>query len=189
MIFLWVLKTWGHLNAMKFQIELICRNPTLGLSVRMQLTLPKVGKWSPSGLSKIQKTIWGVKYPRLGTFFISMERSWSVDAKRVSHWPFGHLQPKLWEKEGSEVKLPVWLPTTKSQESTSSRRRLKECNTALESSQQELQLWFKPRPNPSSGRGTMNVQSPRTPTQDSFRIPTWESREKKPFGCSLSGEL
>jgi len=35
----------------------------------------------------------------------------------------------------------------------------------------------------------MNVQSPGTPTQDSFGIPTWESREKKPFGCSLSGEL
>jgi hypothetical protein len=29
-----------------------CRNPTLGLSVRMQFTLPKVGKMSPPGLSK-----------------------------------------------------------------------------------------------------------------------------------------
>jgi len=36
-----------------------CRNPTLGLSVRMQLTLPKVGKRSPPGLLKIQKTIEG----------------------------------------------------------------------------------------------------------------------------------
>jgi len=34
-----------------------CCNPTLGLSVRMQLTLPKVGKWSPSGLPKSQKMI------------------------------------------------------------------------------------------------------------------------------------
>jgi hypothetical protein len=82
MIFLWVLKTWGHLNAMKFLIELICRNPTLGLSVRMQLTLPKVGKWSPPGLPKTQKTIWGVKSPRLGAFFISMKRSWSVDTQK-----------------------------------------------------------------------------------------------------------
>jgi len=23
------------------------------------------------------------------------------------HWPFGHLSPKLWAKEGSEVKLAV----------------------------------------------------------------------------------
>jgi hypothetical protein len=34
-----------------------CRNPTLGLSVRMPLAFPKVGKWSPLGLLKTQKTI------------------------------------------------------------------------------------------------------------------------------------
>jgi len=76
-----------------------------------------------------------------------------------SHWPFGHLQPKLWAKEGSGVKLAVWLPTTKSQESTFSRRSNWECNTALESSRRELQLWFRTCPNPSSGRGAMVVQS------------------------------
>jgi len=59
----------------------------------------------------------------------------------------------------------------------------------LESSRQELQLWFRPRLDPSSGRGVMNVQSPRTPTRDSFGTPTWESREKEPFGCSLNREL
>jgi hypothetical protein len=37
----------------------------------------------------------------------------------ASHWPFGHLSPKLWAKEGPRVKLAVWLPTTKSWESTS----------------------------------------------------------------------
>jgi hypothetical protein len=36
----------------------------------------------------------------------------------ASHWPFGHPQPKLWAKEGLGVKLTVWLPTTKSREST-----------------------------------------------------------------------
>jgi len=35
----------------------------------------------------------------------------------------------------------------------------------------------------------MSSQSPGTPTQDSFGTPTWESREKEPFGCSLRGEL
>jgi hypothetical protein len=39
----------------------------------------------------------------------------------------------------------------------------------------------KARLNPSLGRGAMSVQSPGTPT--------WESREKEPFGCSLGGEL
>jgi len=77
----------------------------------------------------------------------------------ASHWQFGHLQPKLWAKEGPGVKLAVWRPTTKSRESTSSRRRLEECNTALESSRRELQHWFKARPDPSLGRGGMAVQS------------------------------
>jgi len=107
-------------------------------------------------------------------------------SKMGSHCPFGHVQPKLWAKEGSGVKLPVWLPTIKSQESTSFRRRFKECDTELESSRQELQLWFKARPNPSSRRRAMTVQSPEIPTRDSFGTPTWESREKKPFGCSLT---
>jgi len=34
-------------------------------------------------------------------------------SKMASHEPFGHLQHKLWLKEGSAVKLIVWLPTTK----------------------------------------------------------------------------
>jgi hypothetical protein len=80
------------------------------------------------------------------------------------HWPFGHLQPKLWAKEGPGVKLAVWLRTTKSRESTRSRRVLRECNMALESSLRGLQLWFRPRPDPRSGRGTMKSQSPGTLT-------------------------
>jgi hypothetical protein len=39
-------------------------------------------------------------------------------SKMASHEPFGHLQHKLWSKEGPRVKLEVWLPTTKSREST-----------------------------------------------------------------------
>jgi len=60
---------------------------------------------------------------------------------------------------------------------------------ALESSRRELQLWFRTCPDPSSGRGAVAVQSPGTPTRDSFGTPTWESWEKRPFGCSLGGEL
>jgi hypothetical protein len=89
----------------------------------------------------------------------------------ASHEPFGHLQPKLWAKEGPGVKLAVWLPTTKSRESTSYRRPLTECDMALESSRGELQLWFRPRPDRRSGREVMFVQSPRTPTRDSFGTP------------------
>jgi hypothetical protein len=106
----------------------------------------------------------------------------------ASHWPFGHLQLKLWAKEGPGVKLAIWLPTTKSRESTSSQRRLEECDTALESSQRELKLWFRTCPNSSSGRRAVAVQSPGTPTQDSFGTPFRESQQNVPFGCSLRGE-
>jgi len=62
---------------------------------------------------------------------------------------------------------------------------------ALESSQGELQLWFRPHSNWRSELGIVSVQSPESPTQDSFRTPTrdsfgtptWESREKESFGC------
>jgi len=35
----------------------------------------------------------------------------------------------------------------------------------------------------------MSIQSLGTLTRDSFGTPTWESREKEPFGCSLGREL
>jgi hypothetical protein len=82
----------------------------------------------------------------------------------ASHCSFGHLQPKLWAKEGPGVKLAVWLPITKSQESTRSQRELGECNTSLERSRWGLQDWFRPCPDPRLGRGVMAVQSPERPT-------------------------
>jgi hypothetical protein len=82
----------------------------------------------------------------------------------ASHWPFGHLWPKLRAKEGPGVKLAVWLPTSKSRESTRSQRALGECDTSLERSRRGLQYWFRPRPDPRSGRGFMAVQSPGSPT-------------------------
>jgi hypothetical protein len=91
-------------------------------------------------------------------------------SKMASHEPFGHLQPKLWAKEGPGVKLAVWLPTTKSRESTSSQRPLTECDMALESFRGELRLWFRPYPNQRPGREVMFVQSLGTPTRDSFGV-------------------
>jgi hypothetical protein len=85
-------------------------------------------------------------------------------SKMASHWSFGHLQPKLWAKEGPGVKLAVWLPTTKSRESTCFRRALRECDTALESSLGGLQDWLRPRRDSKLGRGVMAVQSPGSPT-------------------------
>jgi hypothetical protein len=104
------------------------------------------------------------------------------------HEPFGHLQHKLWSKEGPGIKLAIWLPTTKSQESTRFRCVEVKCDTPLESCRGELQLCFRPRPNPSSGRKVMTAQSPESLNQDNFGTPLWESQEKKPFGCKCGGE-
>jgi hypothetical protein len=82
-----------------------------------------------------------------------------------SHWRFGHLQPKLWAKEGPGVKLAVWLPTTKSRESTSSRRPIWARNMALERSRLGLQLWFRPCRDPILQSGVMAVQSSRSPAR------------------------
>jgi hypothetical protein len=110
-------------------------------------------------------------------------------SKMASHEPFGHLQPKLWAKEGSGVKLAVWLPTIKSWESTFSRHSIWECDTALKSSQRELQLCFRPRLHWTLQSRDMSSQSLGTPTRDSFETPTWESWEKVPFGCKSHEEL
>jgi hypothetical protein len=97
------------------------------------------------------------------------------------HEPFGHLQHKLWQKEGSGVKLAVWLLTTKSRESTRPRCVQVECDTLLESSQRKLQVCFKPHPNQRSEQRVMNSQSFDSPNRDNW---PWD---KKPFGCGCRG--
>jgi hypothetical protein len=108
-------------------------------------------------------------------------------SKMASHEPFGHLQHKLWSKEGLGLKLAIWLLTTKSQESTRSRCVQVECNTLLESSWRELKLFFRPHPNQRSQLGVMSSQSPGSPNRDNFGTPPWESRDKKSFGCRSRG--
>jgi hypothetical protein len=49
--------------------------PHFEASLRMKLTLPKVGTWSPLGLLKTQSLIAGVKTPRIEVFFIPLGRS------------------------------------------------------------------------------------------------------------------
>jgi hypothetical protein len=110
------------------------------------------------------------------------------------HEPFRHLQHKLWQKEKPGVKLSVWFLTTKSREWTQPRCVQMEWDTSLESSQRELQLCFKPRPNQRSEQRVIVPQScgsPNcgSPNCGSFGIPPWEFRDKKPFGCGCRGEL
>jgi hypothetical protein len=82
-----------------------------------------------------------------------------------SHWAFWHLSLKLWAKEGPGVKLAVWLPTTKSRESTSFRRPIWVCDMALERSRRGLQLWLRPRRDPTLQSGVIAVQSSGSPAR------------------------
>jgi hypothetical protein len=60
--------------------------PHFWKSVRMTLTLPKWGLGSPPRLSKLQSLIVGVKRPRIGVFFISLESYESVDVENELAW-------------------------------------------------------------------------------------------------------
>jgi hypothetical protein len=60
--------------------------------------------------------------------------------KMGSHRPFGHLKHKLWPKERLGVELVVWLPTTKSWESTRFASVQAMCDIQLEIFRQRLQL-------------------------------------------------
>jgi len=109
-------------------------------------------------------------------------------SKMALHEPFGHLQHKLWLKEGPGAKLAIWLLTTKSWELTRPRCVQVECNTRLEISRGELQVCFRPCPNQRLERKVMNAQNPGSLNRDNFGTPLWESQEKVSFGCKCGGE-
>jgi len=58
--------------------------PHFEASVRMRLTLPKVGIWSPSRLPQLQSSTAEGKTPCLDVFFISLEKSLKC---RCRKWP------------------------------------------------------------------------------------------------------
>jgi len=109
-------------------------------------------------------------------------------SKMGLHDLFGHLKHKLWPKERLGVKLTIWLRTTKSWESTQFTYVQVACDIPLENSWRELQLFFIPHLNQRSTREVMGPQSHKNPNFGDFKTPTWESRNKMPFGCGPHGE-
>ncbi len=95
------------------------------------------------------------------------------------HCPCEHLKHKLWPKEKPRVKLPVWLPTTTSQESTQFPCMQVACNIPLKSSWQGLQLFFRPHCNQRSANEVTHLQSCGSPSCGNFGTCTWKSRDKK----------
>jgi hypothetical protein len=76
------------------------------------------GSWSPSGLPHFQKAIWGVKTQWLEEFFISLESSWNADVWNGLSLLIWTSETQVMAKKGPGVKLPIWLLTRKSREST-----------------------------------------------------------------------
>ncbi len=62
-----------------------------------------------------------------------------------------------------------------------------EWDIPLESSQGELQVCFKPRPDWRFEQRVMTLWSPKSPNWDNFEITPWESGDKEPFGCGYGG--
>jgi len=102
--------------------------------------------------------------------------------------PFGHLKHKLWPKERLGVKLAVWLPTTKSLESTQFTCVQVACYIPLKISWWRLQLCTRLHLNQRSACGVMGPQSWDSRDFGNFGTPTWESWDKMPFRCRPCGE-
>jgi hypothetical protein len=97
------------------------------------------------------------------------------------------LKHKLWSKERLGVKLAVWLPSIKSQESPRFPCMQVVCHIPLERTQRGLQLYFKPYIIERSTKKVMGPQSHGSPKFVNFGTPIWESQDKMPFGCGLHG--
>jgi hypothetical protein len=95
-----------------------------------------------------------------------------------SHCSFGHLRHKLWAKERVGVKLAIWLPTTKSWDSTRFSCVQATCDIPLERSRRGLQLCFRPCCDRMSTQEVMCLQSRGNPGWWNFGTPTWESQDK-----------
>jgi hypothetical protein len=82
-----------------------------------------------------------------------------------SHCSFRHLKHKLWPKEGSGVKLSVWLPTRKSQELTQFTCVQKVCDILLESSRRGATTLLQ-----TASRSKVCLQSYEVPKPREFQL-------------------
>jgi hypothetical protein len=76
-----------------------------------------------------------------------------------SHDSFEYLKYKLWPKERSKVKVPIWFPIVKSQELLWNTCVQVACHISLENFWQGLQFFLKPHLNQKSSQEVMAHQS------------------------------
>ncbi len=134
-------KTWGNETPHTPKWTLI-----LGVGLPMDFQIFKGG-------------LQGSKFIASKHFLYHWKDLWMHMSKLRSHDPFGYLKHKLWLKERSGVKLPIWLPTTKIQESPWFTFFQVACDIPLEKSWRGLQLCFKPHLNWKSAQAVMGLQS------------------------------
>jgi hypothetical protein len=108
----------------------------------------------------------------------------------ASHWPFGHLKPKLWAKEGPGVKLAIWLPTTKVENRPLPDLRIENVICRWKDLDEGYKfgldlIAIRLRSRELWALKVLGLHPGQF--RDNFGTPTWESREKEPFGCSLGG--
>jgi hypothetical protein len=186
----------------------LCRNLSLGL-------VTKAKACKGAGQEECGRVWeWRLTLPSELPFW-ELESWWTLElsesncaSQNTSHWKVSYIIGKLlkckclkWacmthldicntsygkRKAGSQTGK---LPTTKCWESTRPPCVQVACDTPLESSWWELQLCFRPRPNRRSEHEVIAPQSSGSYNLGSFGTPLWESRDKKPFGCSRRGEV
>jgi hypothetical protein len=145
--------------------------PQFEASVRMRLALPKVGTWSPLKLPQFQSSIAEVKTHCLEVFFIPLERPWSLDVENGLAWAIRTSTTQVMVERRAGSQIGNLTPDHRS------RCVQVECDTPLESSWGELQVFFRPRPNQRFEPGIMSSQSPGSPIRDNFGTPPWESQD------------
>jgi hypothetical protein len=153
---------------------------------------PHTPKWAPTLGVRVPMDSWIFRKRLQGSKPIGLKRSlyyWKSlgtwMSRMGSHDPFGHLKHKLWPKERQRVKLPIWLPTTKSQESSWFLCFQVACSIPLESSQWGLQLYFKLHLNQSSSHKIMGPQIHGRFNLEISGFP-WESRDKNDIWVLVS---
>jgi hypothetical protein len=153
----------------------------------MKLTLPKVGTWSPPGLPKTQSSSSGGQNI---SFFYTIGKVFKC---RCPKWPhMSHLDicsSSYGQKKGRESNWQFDSQPLKVKNQPEFDVCRRSVTWRWKSSQREPKDCFRPHPNRRSEQEVMDAQSPGSSNQDSFRTPPWESREKVPFRCGLSGEL
>jgi hypothetical protein len=123
-------------------------------------------KWAPTLGVEVSMDFWIFRKQLQESKFIKLKSllyHWkSIETKMFkmgSHDPFRHIKHKLWPKEGSKVKLPIWLLTNKSWESPRFTYVQVACNIPLENSEQGLQLFIRPYLNRRFAQKVMGLQS------------------------------